>query len=273
MIDKIYIPTFRRVDNQKCYNNLPDKYKKKVIMVVQEQERDEYNYDVEYLVVGNDIGIAKTRKHIYDHAGNTRFCMIDDDITIRRRNRKYMGAESNMEGSGRICTTEDMDYMFNMFNDWMNEGLMHVGCRDGNVIPSGLYYKEFSNVSGVHFLNGEELNKWKDEVDWTMVKVAEDSLLNLECLLRGFKNRVSDEFVSDGYSSMWTNKGGLENIRSSQVHYEENMKLMNNPRYKPYVWIKNSREIKNYGIITDFKFKYKQAYDSSKYKNGWGKFE
>ena len=43
-------------------------------MVVQEQERDEYNYDVEYLVVGNDIGIAKTRKHIYDHAGNTRFC-------------------------------------------------------------------------------------------------------------------------------------------------------------------------------------------------------
>ena len=106
-----------------------------------------------------------------------------------------------------------------------------------------------------------------------MVKVAEDSLLTLECLLRGFKNRVSDEFVSDGYSSMWTNKGGLENIRSSQVHYEENMKLMNNPRYKPYVWSKNSREIKNYGIITDFKFKYKQAYDSSKYKNGWGKFE
>ena len=42
---KIYIPTFRRVDNQKTFNNLPDKYKEKVIMVVQEQERDQYKYD------------------------------------------------------------------------------------------------------------------------------------------------------------------------------------------------------------------------------------
>ena len=40
MIDKIYIPTFRRVNDQTTFDNLPDEYKEKVVMVVQEQERD-----------------------------------------------------------------------------------------------------------------------------------------------------------------------------------------------------------------------------------------
>ena len=42
---KIYIPTFRRVDQQITFNSLPDKYKEKVVMVVQRQERDLYDYD------------------------------------------------------------------------------------------------------------------------------------------------------------------------------------------------------------------------------------
>ena len=36
MIDKIYIPTFRRPNNQMTFDNLPDEYKEKVVMVVQE---------------------------------------------------------------------------------------------------------------------------------------------------------------------------------------------------------------------------------------------
>ena len=38
---KIYIPTFKRVDNQLTFTNLPDDIKKNVIMVVQEQEKDQ----------------------------------------------------------------------------------------------------------------------------------------------------------------------------------------------------------------------------------------
>ena len=69
-MEKIYIPTFKRVDNQITFNGLPDKYKEKTILVVQEQEREQYKYDCEYFVVGNDIGIAKTRELIYRKAGN-----------------------------------------------------------------------------------------------------------------------------------------------------------------------------------------------------------
>ena len=64
---KIYIPTFKRADNQLTFINLPDDIKKNVIMVVQDQEKDQYKYDCEYLVVGNNICIAKTRENIYIH--------------------------------------------------------------------------------------------------------------------------------------------------------------------------------------------------------------
>ena len=70
-MDRIYIPTFRRIDNQITFNNLPDKYKEKVIMVVQEQEKDEYKYDCEYLVVGNNIGIANVRKEMLENSQNS----------------------------------------------------------------------------------------------------------------------------------------------------------------------------------------------------------
>ena len=82
---KIYIPTFKRVDNQLTFTNLPDDIKKNVIMVVQDQEKDQYKYDCEYLVVDNNIGIAKTRELIYRHAGNQRFGMLDDDVRFYRR--------------------------------------------------------------------------------------------------------------------------------------------------------------------------------------------
>ena len=69
-MDRIYIPTFRRVEKQKTFERLPDKYKEKVIMVVQKNERPQYKYDVEYLEVDDLIGIAATRNEIYNHAGN-----------------------------------------------------------------------------------------------------------------------------------------------------------------------------------------------------------
>ena len=83
---KIYIPTFRRVNNQITFDNLPDEIKENVIMVVQEQEKDNHKSDCEYLIVGNDIGIAKTREIIYHHAGEKKFGVIDDDIKFYKRN-------------------------------------------------------------------------------------------------------------------------------------------------------------------------------------------
>ena len=74
---KIYIPTFRRVDQQITFNSLPDKYKEKVVMVVQRQERDLYDYDCEYMVVDDNIGLTLTRTHIFANNRNKRLTTLN----------------------------------------------------------------------------------------------------------------------------------------------------------------------------------------------------
>ena len=268
-MDRIYIPTFRRVDEQKTFERLPDKYKEKVIMVVQKDERPQYKYDVEYLEVGNLIGIAATRNEIYNHAGDTKFMMVDDDIVFHRRNKKYYGEEPNMEGSKRDCTEQDMDELFEMFNTWMEDGIIHMGCRPSWLPPAPVKTQDFCEIAGVHVINGKVFSKWKDEVDWNFVKVAEDSMLNLECLMRGYVNRRTDEFPAE--MGMWQG-GGCSEFRDAKVHHDENMKLATHPRYKDFVYMKKDVEVKHLGMISHFKFKYKEAYDSSKYQNGLNKF-
>ena len=44
---RIYIPTYKRVDSQITFENLPSDIQKNVIMVVQDQERKHYTYDCE----------------------------------------------------------------------------------------------------------------------------------------------------------------------------------------------------------------------------------
>ena len=78
-------------------------------MVIQEKEKHLYDYDCEYHVVDNDIGIAKTRELIYRLAGKKRYMIIDDDITFKRRNRRYYGLESNMEKSKKDFEDSDSD--------------------------------------------------------------------------------------------------------------------------------------------------------------------
>ena len=95
MIEKIFIPTVNRVDNQITYNNLPLELRKKVTMVVQEWERNKYQYDCEYLVLPPEINLKdyyclpKTRKLIYEAGKNIKYAVIDDDLIFKRRNSKY----------------------------------------------------------------------------------------------------------------------------------------------------------------------------------------
>ena len=259
-MDRIYIPTFRRVDNQITFNNLPDKYKEKVIIVVQDHERSQYNYDVEYFVVGDNIGIAATRKEIIYHAGDSVFCMYDDDAKFYKRNFKYFGTnQSDMEGSKRQMTEEDFDDMYSLFHIWIdNENIIQVGNRDAFLPPSGHLYSDFKDISGTFMINGKELVKFRDEIDWTYVSVGEDSMMTLEFLLRGYRNRRSDLFVRD--IKYW-GEGGWSECRNSDFHYKEHLKLMK--KYPEYVYVKRNVVRKDIGMIVDFKYKWKSAYESS----------
>ena len=148
---KIYIPTYKRVENQITFDSLPDKYKEKTILVVQEHERPLHKHDVEYLIVGDNIGIAKTRKEIIYHAGKSRFCLYDDDVKFYRRNIKYTGQESDMEGSKRLMNEKDFDEMFDLFNSWMDdENIIQIGHRTAFLPPQNNKYKD-KNSEGLDF--------------------------------------------------------------------------------------------------------------------------
>ena len=147
MIDRIYIPTLGRPNEQVTWDNLPTELKKKVWFVIHEKEKDLYDYDAKYLVLDNNIGIANVRKEIVYHAGKIRFCMWDDDVIFYRRNRKYYGdlringeyVPDRVRENGKPISKwqmelEDFQDMFNQFNGWMDNEpkLIHIGHRRTN---------------------------------------------------------------------------------------------------------------------------------------------
>jgi hypothetical protein len=262
LVHKIYIPTFRRVDFQITFASLPDKYKEKAILVVQEQEQHLHKLDVEYLIVDNGIGIAKTRKKIIDHAGKSRFCIYDDDIKFYRRNIKYLMKEnwldSDMKGVKRPMTEDDFDEMFNIFNSWMdNENIIQIGHRSAFLPPSWRFYTDFTDVYSGYMINGAEVSKFVDEIDWTFVEVGEDSMMSLEFLLRGYKIRRSELFC---IQPKWWQEGGCSDFRDAKFHNKEHKKLMD--KYPEWVYFKQEIERPNIGIIKDYRYRWKEAYRS-----------
>lgn len=269
---KIYIPTFKRVDAQITLNSIPGKYKDNVILVVQEQEfsehkkaRPEFNKD-NYLVVDDDIGIAETRKQIIGHAGKSRFFIFDDDVEFYRRKIKYLMKEnyqldlfdSDMEKSKRKMTESDFDEMIEIFNTWMDtENIIQIGYRSAMLPPSWRLYTDFTDVYTGYMINGVEVSKFADEIDWTYVKVGEDSMMSLEFLLRGYKIRRSELFC---IQPKWWQKGGCSEFRDAKFHNKEHKKLMD--KYPKYVYFKKEIERPNIGMIKDYRYRWKEAYRS-----------
>lgn len=209
MIERIYIPTVNRVNNQITYNNLSQDLKKRVTMVVQSWERPKYNYDCEYLVLpdtneyhySNYFCLAKTRKFIYEIAKNTKYSILDDDLIFYRRNKKYFQLSSNMEKSKRKCLPEDLDDMFDEFDKLLNEtDITVIGCNNVNLPPSAHQYEKNCFVFSAYWINGNDFQNQLQNFDLTSVKIGEDLCFVLNLLTNGFGNRRSNEFCFDNQS-------------------------------------------------------------------------
>ena len=283
---KIYIPTFRRVDQQITFNSLPDKYKEKVVMVVQRQERDLYDYDCEYMVVDDNIGLTLTRTHIFANNRNKRFCIVDDDVVFFRRNQKYIKeapdgyvdfkpnmvkvkTESDMDGSKRLMKESDFDEMFIEFNDLFDNGdsyrphqpIIQVSSKEQSQPPVGIRTRTNMAGKSFHFFNGVHIDKIFDDIDWNMVKVGQDSMWQLELLLHGYQLRLNDIFC---FKSLWWQEGGVSEYRDAKMYNEEHQKLIK--KYPSYCWNGN-KTIKRdvIGDVIDIKYRWRKAFkDGSK---------
>tara|TARA_B100000519_G_scaffold150854_1_gene131745 strand:- start:1763 stop:2638 length:876 start_codon:yes stop_codon:yes gene_type:complete len=237
MIEKIYIPTFRRVDKQITLDSIPQEYKSKVVLVVQEQERDEYKYDVDYLVVDNDIGIAKTRECIYRDAKNIKYGVMDDDVVMFRRNSKYYGLEPNMDKSKKpIISKQDWDDMFKQIDEFLEkDNVLMVGHREHTFPPSGRSrISKNCAIFGCFWIDGKKLSKFIDEVDWCEFQLSEDVALNFEILIRGWETIRMDEFCQkQSYNN--NAPGGCEEFRNKKLYEEVNKKILK--KWPDYVYV------------------------------------
>ena len=169
MIEKIYIPTLGRVEEQKTYNELPDKYKERVVMVVQEHERPKYKYDVEYLIVPNDIGSSKTREYIFKDGCKRKinFLMIDDQMVLKRRNLNYkeLGLPSSW-----ILT--EKDYESGHYNDGHK-----ISNTKAKRIATRLTKLDKEQVKDVNYyaINDESQYFYKRENVLNFIKFCEES--------------------------------------------------------------------------------------------------
>ena len=208
MIEKIYIPTAKRENNQITYENMPEELQKRVIMVLRPEDRPLYKYDCEYLVVPDEMvgtwtELAQTRKLIHKHAGAIKYAMIDDDIVINRRNAKYWTGVSNMDKSRRKATKEEISLMYDQVSKWLDEpDIGIVGLSAPDVPPSDKVYHDTTNVNTYCFYDGRMISKVIDEMDITSVRVSEDMLFLYEALSRGINSRKSEEWVFDNRSQV-----------------------------------------------------------------------
>lgn len=206
MIERIYIPTVRRCDNQITFNNLPKELQERVIMVVEPGERHLYNYPCSYLeipenIVGTWTQLAQTRLFIHKHAGAIKYCVADDDIMIKRRNAKYWTGASNMEMSKRLATPEETLSMYEAMDKWLDEETIGVvGLSDPGAPPTKYEYSDTVDVYSYVFYDGRMLSKVIDDMDICSLRIAEDVLFLYEALSRGINTRRSNEWMYDNRS-------------------------------------------------------------------------
>lgn len=207
MIDRIYIPTVYRPNDQVTYDNLPKALQEKVVLVVHAWEVGQHDCSAPMLILPEEISIddpmclPKTRDFIYKHARREKYAVIDDDIIFKRRNAKYVTGESDMETSRRTATEEDILELFELMSNWLD--LPDVSfCGPGQVQnpPGSKEFASNTSISSCVFFNGPDFDQELDSLPTTEVRYGEDTLFFLSLLSRGYGNRVSQIFCFDNES-------------------------------------------------------------------------
>ena len=130
-------------------------------------------------------------------------------------------------------------------------------------LPYGKQYYYNSFVIAVHWIDGDKLSTFIDEVDWNLAKTGEDSVFNIECLIRGYKNVIFDEVVMSRWATAYA-KGGCAEIRTGKSDEEEHMKILK--KYPYCVKLGRYEILKNIGKLRNFDIDCKSAYKSSQFK-------
>ena len=218
MVDKIYIPTYGRVGKQITFNALPEKWKKKTVLVIHEKEKDLHQGYPVLICPEQGKGIAPVRKWIAEYADMTRYAVLDDDICFMKTKQKDEVAVNN-----RKLRPEEFEELIIKINQAMDEGFIHVACEVTWNPP--IFDKDFlinTRITNNIFYDGTKL-PW-EHLDWTSLSFAEDYYINLQLLTLGFRNKVFLRYRTTTMSVTQA-PGGCSSFRNIENHNESMRKL------------------------------------------------
>ena len=238
MIEKIYIPTYRRVNRQLTYDNLPKHWQEKTVLVVSQDEYDELSKKYNCIVCPwqgaapegenpENYGISPTRRWIAEQAGEIKYGVLDDDL----HEFVYTRRPSEPESHSMVNTPFSMrtlkegyehvfEEMMETFDQWLDE-FATVGLEVTWNPPFDEDYKDCWRQTTNHFFNGKIFPT--NDIDFTSIKFAEDYYILLQLLTKGYKNRVSMRYRVR--PDLTQAVGGCSEYRTFEAHNEAMVQL------------------------------------------------
>ena len=277
MISRIYIPTLGRHNNQITWDNMPSFVRDITVLVVQPHEQHLHGDKPILVLPEDDYGITKTRRWIYDHAGDILYGVFDDDLKFVDRNPGH-GIEMSKEEADeswatkgehgkQSMTEEDWRFFLNKTSEWLNGDFAFAGSRLGNMSPYKWHdgYYDNTSIFCVYFFNGKKLPPSSD-LDWSL-DLAEDAHLVLQLLEKGYSNRCWDKFVVLSDQFMAGGCNSFRTIHDTNCSHEQLIKK--HPKYVK--WSKHGKDDKKKNIKKgDIKTKKIDGIEMKKVRVSWG---
>lgn len=150
---QIYIPTFGRLDKQITLDSIPDNLLSQTWLVVRPCEYESFkekNYTCNILKLSNEVNnFMCTRREIIQHATNSCFIMLDDDLVFFRR-------ISCSDWKLRKIEDQELSELFYEIEQQLIKGNPYVGVasREGfNHLPMNLNLVRGKRMTRIHAFN------------------------------------------------------------------------------------------------------------------------
>jgi hypothetical protein len=209
---KIYIPTRGRPFNQETLKHFPQEMKKQVVLVIDEDEKDEYHWcpnTPKMIIPANIKGIGPKRKYIVENTDDPRIVMLDDDLRFYIR-------KSPTDWHLRYLESEEYPALFGLLDEWMDQGYAHCGvsAREGNNRIEALRVENTRYMRVLAY----NLDAFPKDVVWGRTRIMEDFDMALQLLRRGKACSVSYYYAQGQKSS--NASGGCSEWRTMEVQSE-----------------------------------------------------
>jgi hypothetical protein len=206
----LYILTHGRVDRQVTYDNLPEKWQKRVVFVVQDSEYLDHPSSSARLVLPPEItNLHQTRQYLLDYHHVSLVVEMDDDIVFSRRREDDPTKFRPMEDS-------DFDDMFHELEGVLEEYPMAgVVAREGaNRITDQFLFT--TRQMRLHAFNPHALRRLGARWDILRSPGPEDFAMLLQLFTQGETNIVLNNFCQNQGGS--NTAGGCSTYRTLEVH-------------------------------------------------------